>query len=133
MGRLISLQLRQPQLLFRAVSELDIPVQLDFYSEPDLAEELQHGILGTKVFEAIGIEKPFMLIPSDEENLAQLISETGIGIAASDIEEIKTFITQQYQQWQQDGYTRCTIEDKSRFSRTYQARLMEDILNTAIA
>ena len=172
-GRIISLSLRQPQLLFQAVSELDIPVQLDFYSEPQLADDLrqlaaqyhienqlhlhdyiardkigevmsqasillalgapadmqQHGILGTKVFEAIGIEKPFMLIPSDEENLAQLIRETGIGIAASNTEEIKAFITQQYNQWQQNGFTRCTIADKSRFSRNYQAQQFELVLS----
>ena len=172
LGRLISLELRQPQLLFQAVSELNIPVQLDFYSEPNLANDLrqlaaqyhiekqlhlhdyiardkigevmsqasillalgapsdmqQHGILGTKVFEAIGIEKPFMLIPSDEENLAQLIHETGIGIAASNTEEIKAFITQQYNQWQQNGFTRCTIADKSRFSRNYEAQQFEILL-----
>lgn len=173
MGRLISLQLRQPQLLFRAVSELDVPIQLDFYSEPNLAEDLQqlakryhiedklhlhdyitrdkigeimaqasillalgapasmqqHGILGTKVFEAIGIEKPFMLIPSDEENLAQLITDTGIGTAASTTEEIKTFILEQYDQWQQNGFTRRTIADKTRFSRREAAQEFGAILN----
>ena len=176
MGRLISLKLRQPQLLFQAVSELNIPVQLDFYSEPQLADNLrqlaaqyhienqlhlhdyiardkigevmsqasillalgapadmqQHGILGTKVFEAIGVEKPFMLIPSDEENLAQLIRETGIGIAASNTEEIKAFITQQYNQWQQNGFTRCTIADKSRFSRQHAAKEFEELLHSTL-
>ena len=175
-GRIISLALRQPQLLFRAVSELDIPVQLDFYSEPTLANDLrqlatqyhienllhlhdyisrdeiqsvmsqasillalgapasmqQHGILGTKVFEAIGIEKPFMLIPSDEENLAQLIAETGIGVAASDVETIKAFILEQYTQWQQNGFTRCTIADKSRFSRQHAAKEFEELLHSTL-
>lgn len=183
LGRLISLQLRQPQLLFQALSELTCnpsPVtrhlSLDFYSEPQLADDLrqlaaqyhidhllhlhdyisrdeiqsvmsqasillalgapasmqQHGILGTKVFEAIGIEKPFMLIPSDEENLAQLIRETGIGIAASTTEEIKAFITQQYNQWQQNGFTRCTIADKSRFSRQHAAKEFEELLHSTL-
>ena len=171
-GRLISLQLRQPHLLFQAVNELDIPIQLDFYSEPQHADALralaekyhisnqlhihdyisrdeiqnvmsrasillalgapaamqQHGILGTKVFEAIGIEKPFMLIPSDEENLAQLINETNIGIAASDVETIKAFIREQYEQWQQQGFTRRTIHNKYRFSRLHEAKQFEQVL-----
>ena len=170
-GRLISLQLRQPDLLFKAVSELDILVQLDFYSEPHFAKDLQqlattyhiadklhihdyiarnqiqsvlsqssillalgapanmqqHGILGTKVFEAIGMEKPFMLIPSDEENLAQLINETGIGIAASTTEEIKRFILEQYTQWQKNGFTRQTIKNKQRFTRQSQAQQFETL------
>lgn len=174
-GRIISLRLRQPQLLFQAVSELQASMpnlQLAFYSEPELTDALrslaeqyhiqdrlqlhlyvprseiqnimaqasilvalgapastqQHGILGTKVFEAIGVEKPFMLIPTDEENLEQLIRQTDIGIASSDVEQIKDFITKQYTQWKQQGYTRCTITDKQRFSRAYQAKQFEQIL-----
>ena len=178
-GRLISLQLRQPQMLFQAVSELTCnpsPVttnlSLDFYSEPHLAQDLkqlaaqyhiedklhlhdyiardeigevmsqasillalgapasmqQHGILGTKVFEAIGIEKPFMLIPSDEENLAQLITDTGIGVAASTTEEIKAFILEQYAQWQKNGFTRRTVADKTRFSRQHAAQEFQELI-----
>ena len=70
-----------------------------------------------------------MLIPSDEENLAQLINETGIGIAASTTEEIKRFILEQYAQWQKNGFTRQTIKNKQRFTRQNQAQQFERILS----
>ena len=178
-GRLISVQLRQPQLLFEAIRNLQSKIanlQLDFYSEPQLADDLrnlaaqygiadrvhthayvaradlqnvmakasilvalgapanlqQHGILGTKIFEAIGMEKPFMLIPSDDENLADLINETGIGIAASGAEQIQDFIIKQYQEWKQQGFTHRTIKNKKRFSRQHEAQQFAQILKSAI-
>lgn len=172
-GRFINLQLRRPDLLFQAVSELDIPIQLDFYSEPHLsnnlrrlaerynitdklhlydyipraeiqptmsqasillafgapASEQQHGILGTKVFEAIGMEKPFMLIPSDEGDLAQLIADTGIGIAARTTDDIKSFVLNIYKDWQTNGFTRQPVRDKHLFTRRYQAQQFEELIN----
>lgn len=91
-------------------------------------EDGQHGILGTKVFEAIGVEKPLLLVPSDEDSLAELIRETGIGCAARDIEEVKTFLREQYAEWKEKGYTRQTIEEKDIFSRKNEAQQMLNIL-----
>ena len=90
----------------------------------------QHGILGTKVFEAIGAEKPLLLVPSDEDSLATLIQETGIGIAASSPQEIADFIEEKYQEWQANGYTRQAVQDKERFSRQNEAKQIEQILLT---
>lgn len=87
----------------------------------------QHGILGTKVFEAIGVEKPLLLVPSDEDSLAQLIRETGIGCAARDKEEVKAFLREKYAEWKQNSYTRITIENKQNFSRRLEAERMEKI------
>jgi len=92
----------------------------------------QHGILGTKVFEAIGAEKPFMLIPSDEDALAQLIHETGIGIAARDTEDIKAFIGQEYQVWRTDHYTHRSVSNKQLYTRGYQASQFTDIFKSLI-
>lgn len=88
----------------------------------------QHGILGTKVFEAIGAEKPLLSVPSDEDSLAALIQETGIGIAATSSQEIADFIEEKYQEWKAKGYTRQTVSDKERFSRQEEAKLIEKIL-----
>lgn len=95
-------------------------------------EDGQHGILGTKVFEAMGVEKPLLLVPSDEDSLAELIRESGIGIAARDKEEVKTFLRQKYQEWKQKGYTRQSIADKERFSRKREAHQMKEILTNKI-
>lgn len=91
------------------------------------SSEQQHGILGTKVFEAIGVEKPFMLIPSDNDELSELIAQTGIGIAAQSVEQIKAFLTDQYAIWQANGFTRQTVANKQIFTRQYQARQFESI------
>lgn len=91
------------------------------------ASEEQHGILGTKIFEAIGVEKPFMLIPFDNDELSQLIAQTGIGLAAQNAEEIKAFLTEQYAIWQANGFTRQPVANKEVFTRQYQARQFESI------
>jgi len=88
----------------------------------------QHGILGTKVYEAIGVEKPLLLVPSDEDSLATLIRETGIGCAARDKEEIKAFLKERYAEWRKQGYTRTTISGKDVFSRQQEAKQIEKIL-----
>lgn len=95
-------------------------------------EDGQHGILGTKVFEAIGAEKPLLLVPSDEDSLAELIREIEIGIAARDKEEVKTFLRQKHQEWKQQGYTRQSIANKERFSRKSEAHQMEKILTNKL-
>jgi len=88
----------------------------------------QHGILGTKIFEAIGAEKPLLLVPSDEDSLAALIEETGIGLAAQNAEQIKTYILEKYHEWQTKGYTRLTISNKNQFNRNHLAHEFEDLL-----
>ncbi len=91
-------------------------------------EEGQHGILGTKVFEAIGAEKPLLLVPSDEDSLAELIRETGIGCAAKDVEEVKVFLQKQFAEWKKKEYTKKCIEGKELFSRKNEAQQMLEIL-----
>jgi len=93
-------------------------------------EDEQHGILGTKVFEAIGVEKPLLLVPSDEDSLAALIRETGIGFAARTADEVRSFLLQQYAEWQPQGYTRQTIDHRADFSRRAEALQMAEILRS---
>ena len=82
---------------------------------------------GQDLNEAIGVEKPFMLIPSDNDELSELIAQTGIGIAAQSVEQIKAFLTDQYAIWQANGFTRQTVANKQIFTRQYQARQFESI------
>ena len=181
-GRIINLQLRQPNMLFEAVGELlkegkisPKTFSMDFYCESELVKPLtalaqdyhasgclhchdfvprtavgermtessvlvalgaaasngQHGILGTKIFEAIGMEKPFVLIPSDEDSMAALIQQTGIGLAAKTTAQLKSFLLDKYAEWQANGFTRQTVNNKEIFTRRYQARQFEQII-TAI-
>lgn len=93
-----------------------------------------HGIMTTKFFEALGVEKPVLCVPSDKECLAQVIQETNAGLAATSAEEIKDFILEKYDEWKKNGFTRQPVnqEAKRLFSRQYQAQQFEQILLKAI-
>ena len=91
-----------------------------------------HGIMTTKFFEAIGVEKPILCVRSDEECLAQTIKETNAGLAATNVEEIKEFILYHYNEWQQKGYTHIEIHNKEQFTRQNQALQFENIFNKVI-
>lgn len=91
-----------------------------------------HGIMTTKFFEALGVEKPLLCVESDEECLAQTIRETNAGLSATSVEEVKAFIMEKYSEWQQNGYTRQMVdrEKKPYFSRQYQATQFEEIFDS---
>ena len=97
-----------------------------------LTNKGNRGIMTTKFFEAIGVEKPILCVRSDEECLAQTIKETNAGLAATTVEEVKQFILHHYQQWQQNGYTHINITNKEQFSRQRQAQQFEEIFKQTI-
>ena len=97
-----------------------------------LTNKGNRGIMTTKFFEAIGIEKPILCIRSDEGCLAQTIQETNAGLAATNVTEVKEFILFHYNQWQKQGYTHTEIKNKEQFSRQNQALQFEKIFNTTI-
>ena len=67
------------------------------------------GIMTTKFFEALGVEKPILCVRSDESCLADAIRETNAGLAATDVEEVKAFILEKYEEWKRNGYTRQQV------------------------
>lgn len=87
-----------------------------------------HGMMTTKFFEALGCEKPILCIPSDKGCLAQAMVETNAGLASDNIEEIKQFILDKYNEWKANGYTHQVINNKDSFSRLTQAKQMESLL-----
>jgi glycosyltransferase involved in cell wall biosynthesis len=86
-----------------------------------------HGIMGTKFFENIGVEKPILCVRSDEECLADTIANTHAGLAASNIEDVKTFILEKYQEWKTKGYTRQPVINKEQFTRQHEAKQFEQL------
>ncbi len=93
-------------------------------------EQGPHGIMTTKFFEALGVEKPVLCVRSDEACLAQAIAETNAGIAAKTVEEVKQFILEKYAEWQKNGFTHQAVnqKEKQKFSRQKQAEEFERIL-----
>ena len=86
-----------------------------------------HGIMGTKFFENMGVEKPVLCVRSDEECLAQVISQTQAGLAATQVEEVKAFVMEKYQEWKQNGFTRQTARNKELFTRQRQAEQFKEL------
>lgn len=88
-----------------------------------------HGVMTTKFFEALGVEKPVLCVRSDEACLAEVIRQTNAGLAATTTEEVEQFILEKYHEWQENGFTRQPVEqaEKARFSRQHQASQFEKI------
>ena len=92
------------------------------------------GIMTTKFFEALGVEKPILCVRSDESCLADAIRETNAGLAATDVEEVKAFILEKYEEWKRNGYTRqqVNVEKKQLFSRQFQAKQFVQIFEKCL-
>lgn len=88
-----------------------------------------HGMMTTKFFEALGCEKPILCIPSDKGCLAQAMTETNAGLASDDIDEIKQFILDKYNEWKQNGFTRQPVRNIEQFNRENQAKQFEDLFS----
>jgi hypothetical protein len=88
------------------------------------------GIMTTKFFEAVGVEKPVLCVKSDEGCLAQVINDTNAGLSAKTEEEVIEFITEKYKEWQKNGFTRQNVRNKDYFCRENQANQFIEIFNT---
>ena len=86
-----------------------------------------HGMMGTKFYEILGIEKPCLCLNSDEECLAQAIADTNAGLAATNVEEVKAFVLEKYQEWKKNGYTHQKVVNKEQFTRQRQAEQFEQL------
>ncbi len=186
-GRIISTRIRNPEMLFQAVSEMKkrgLVSQEDFklcwYVDEDskgilegMAQEVgieafmeypgfvpatevpevlnrssvllqlanvadEHGpkgIMSTKIFEALAIGKPLLLVRDDESFLGELVRETDSGIAARNYQEVVDFLCEEYGKWKRTGSTQRPVKEEivRQFSRKEQARsflrLFEQVLD----
>lgn len=93
------------------------------------------GIMTTKFFEFLAVEKPILCVKSDEDCLAQVIDDTNSGLAAKNEEEVYAFIRLQYNEWKKTGRTKTNIDREKTiaFSRKEQAqqfiRIFEQVLD----
>ena len=184
-GRLHSAELRNPSLLFEAVSHLSEEkkidakkIRLQFYLMDEKSKEIigglaqkyaiaefvdvfdtipsteipnvlnsssillllankstgenaPKGIMGTKIFEYLAVEKPILCVRNDEDCLEKIIKSANAGLSASDEEEVKAFILEKFAQWQKNGYTQQSVnkEFTQQFSRKRQAEQFAGVLN----
>lgn len=81
------------------------------------------GIMSTKLFEAMAVEKPLLCVRSDESFLEETIERTKTGIAARTAEEVYDFLLHYYMEWKEKGYTSIRVNraEVEKFSRKKQA------------
>lgn len=84
-----------------------------------------HGIVSTKIFEAMAMEKPILSIPGDGAISDRLLKRSEMAKIASNSDEIIEFIEGMYQIWKKNGYTIAKNSDKEfikQFTRSNNAR-----------
>ena len=86
-----------------------------------------YGMMGTKFYEILGIEKPCLCLVSDEGCLADAIEKTNAGLAATTTEEVEQFILEKYHEWQERGFTRQPVKNKEQFTRQHEAQQFEEL------
>ena len=81
------------------------------------------GIMTTKYFEYLAMERPILCVRSDENLLEASIKKANAGIAARTLEETYDFIFEKWNEWQGKGYTTSKVnrEYTQQFSRKLQA------------
>lgn len=89
-----------------------------------------NGIMTTKFFEYVGVNKPILLSPNNRDELSEKLSEISAGLASSEVTEIEQFILKKQAEWQEKGYLSANIsaENRSKFSRRNGAEKMLAII-----
>ena len=93
-----------------------------------------HGIMTTKFFEYLSMNRPILCVTSDEDALEQAIQEVNAGCAARSADEAYKFILEKFSEWKEIGYTKGTVlgDQITRYSRKEQARQFSDLFNETI-
>ncbi len=91
------------------------------------ADRKPQGVLTTKLFEALGVEKPILCIRNDHGPIAALLRESGQGLAADTVAEVEEYLQAAYTQWKTQGYTHTpgSSELRTHYRRDHQARQFE--------
>jgi len=89
------------------------------------------GVMTTKFFESLAVEKPILCVRSDESYLAEAIEDLHAGLAATHVDEVCDFLLKYYQEWKEKGFTASSINRAAlhRYSRKEQAKQFATIFN----
>lgn len=97
-----------------------------------LTAPISANVLPTKLFEAIGVEKPVACVRCAPGALAHTIHSAHAGIATESAGELAQFIADQHAIWKSHGFTHQHTDNNHYFSRSNQALRLENIINEVI-
>jgi len=101
-----------------------------------LSEHERRGVLTTKLFEYLAMERPILCVRTEPESeIAAIVHEANAGYAGDNLESVKAFLLRFYNQWSAQGYCSVPIKREyvKNFSREAQARKLSEVLNQVIA
>ncbi len=100
-------------------------------SNDEKSKDAPKGMLTTKLFEAMAMAKPCLLLPIKEGESVELIRKANCGIATNSSQEIAKYIYSLYQDWRQKSYTEVVLNDEfvQNFSRRKQAKEFAELLD----
>ncbi len=92
------------------------------------------GIMTTKFFEAVGVNRPVLCMPNNHDNLSEIIKQTNCGLVSSDNSEVETFLLDKFTEWKSIGTTIGTLDESVRmnYSRRKGAEILENLFLNAI-
>jgi glycosyltransferase involved in cell wall biosynthesis len=123
--------------IFDTVQSTEIPQILNessvllLLANKSTGENSPKGIMGTKLFEYLAVEKPILCVRNDEACLEETIYNAQAGISASTVKETEKFLLEKYAEWQQNGYTSQAVDREyiQQFSRKCQAEQFVALFN----
>lgn len=101
-----------------------------------LNEYGRSGVLSTKLFEYLAMERPILCIRTEQTSeMAEIIKKANAGYAGDDLEDVKRFLLVHYGMWKRQGYCLSNSDQTyiSQFSRREQAGRLADLLTEAAA
>lgn len=99
-------------------------------------ENAPQGMVSTKLFEAMAVHKPLLLLPATNGEAAEILRASGCGIASDDAAHIARYIHTMYEMWQANGFTAATHpreEYIKQYSRGRQAKQFAELLDNSIS
>jgi len=92
----------------------------------------QGGAIPAKLYSYLASRRPILSVPGDTAGTDRIINETDAGIVSGDPENIASWITEKYTEWEANGAAGFTGKDSEihKYSRKSQAKQFADLLNS---
>lgn len=90
-----------------------------------------NGIMTTKFFEYVGVNKPILLTPNNRDELSEKLLDISIGISTSNVSEIEAFVLDKQSEWQAKGYLSAGVsaDIRYKYSRRIGAEHMLSLID----
>jgi glycosyltransferase involved in cell wall biosynthesis len=89
------------------------------------------GIPSSKIYEYLGLGRPVLVCPGDEDILDETFSQYNLGFIANTADEAYTVLTTQFKKYLDGTYATMQADTNytAQFARSTQAKVLADLLN----